>query len=145
LMTLWGTQGSRVIRGNLLVIPLADSIIYVEPLYLEAEDTGLPELRKVIVVYGTAIQLGDTLDQALANLFGEMPAVSAETAAAEEGQEPTRVIPSGELSQVRDIITRLLALDQEKRQALAAGDLATYQEKDREQSDLLKQLQDAVK
>ncbi|MCD6359474.1 MAG: UPF0182 family protein, partial [Armatimonadetes bacterium] len=143
LITLWGTQGSRVIRGNLLVIPLARSILYVEPLYLEAEDTGLPELRKVIVVYGDDIQLGDTLEDALAGIFGEM---GTSAVSAPEGEErvpatAAAAISPDTLRTVRQTLTTLLQLDREKQQALAGGDLATYQRKDREQSALLKQLE----
>lgn len=65
LLTLWGQEGSRVIRGNLLVIPIEDSILYVEPLYLQAVKSEIPELVRVIVVYNNQVTLGNSLDEAL--------------------------------------------------------------------------------
>jgi len=54
-LTLWQQEGSRVIRGNLLVIPIKNSLLYVEPLYLTAERSALPELKRVIVAYGQKV------------------------------------------------------------------------------------------
>lgn len=71
LFTLWGQAGSRIIRGNLLVIPIEKSIIYVEPVYLRAENVQIPELRGVIVAYNDKLAMRPTLDGALATLFGE--------------------------------------------------------------------------
>ncbi len=70
LFTLWGQVGSRVIRGNLLVIPIERSIIYVEPVYLKAEEAQIPELRGVIVAYNDQLVMKPTLDEALKALFG---------------------------------------------------------------------------
>lgn len=70
LLTLWGQRGSRVIRGNLLVIPIDNSILYVEPIYLQAETSELPELKRVIVAYQDKIVMRPTLEQALNNIFG---------------------------------------------------------------------------
>jgi len=147
LITLWGTEGSNVIRGNLLVIPLADSLLYVEPLYLEAEDTGLPELRKVVVVYGDDIVLGDTLEQALDKLFGDLEAgTGSETATQPVAEwETGGEVGTGALDSARQTLAHLLALDQQKQAALASGDLATYQQKNREQSALLKQLESQLR
>ena len=66
LLTLWSQQGSEVIRGNLLVIPIEDSLLYVEPLYLQAEKSEIPELTRIIVVFENRVALGETLDEALA-------------------------------------------------------------------------------
>ncbi len=70
LFTLWGQVGSRVIRGNLLVIPIEGSIIYVEPVYLKAEETQIPELRGVIVAYDDKLVMKPTLEEALKAVFG---------------------------------------------------------------------------
>ena len=59
-LTLWNQQGSQVIRGNLLVVPIADALLYIEPLYLQAEGSALPELKRVIVAYGTQISMEPT-------------------------------------------------------------------------------------
>lgn len=68
-LTLWGQKGSTVIRGNLLVIPIEESIIYVEPLYLRAEKGEIPELKRVIVSNGSDVVMGNNLEDALGKLF----------------------------------------------------------------------------
>ncbi|MCC5816168.1 MAG: UPF0182 family protein [Leptospira sp.] len=68
-ITLWSQQGSKVFRGNLLVIPIEDSILYVEPLYLRAKTGQMPELKRVIVAYKNEIVMEPTLDAALRSLF----------------------------------------------------------------------------
>jgi len=70
-LTLWNQMGSRVIRGNLLVIPIQNSILYVSPLYLRAEQGHLPELKRVIASYGEHVVMRETLSEALAALFTE--------------------------------------------------------------------------
>jgi hypothetical protein len=62
-------MGSRVIRGNLLVIPIENSVLYVSPLYLRAEQGQLPELKRVIAAYGDRVVMKETLAEALAALF----------------------------------------------------------------------------
>ena len=68
-ISLWNQMGSRVIRGNLLVIPIENSILYVSPLYLRAEQGHLPELKRVIAAYGEHVVMKETLDEALSALF----------------------------------------------------------------------------
>jgi uncharacterized membrane protein (UPF0182 family) len=76
-LTLWGQHGSDVIRGSLLIIPIEDSLIYVQPLYLVATDKGgLPELRRVIVAYGNDVVMEETLEAAIQRLFsGTLPSM----------------------------------------------------------------------
>ena len=73
-ITLWSQAGSRVVRGNLLVIPIADALLYVEPLYLQAETSQLPELKRVIVSLDNRIAMRPTLREALEAIFGPTPA-----------------------------------------------------------------------
>ena len=68
-VTLWSQQGSRVTRGNLLVIPMNDALLYVEPLYVMADQGQLPELRRVIVSDGNRVVMEETLERALMVLF----------------------------------------------------------------------------
>jgi hypothetical protein len=81
-LTLWNQMGSRVIRGNLLVIPIENSILYVSPLYLRAVQGQLPELKRVIAAYGDHVVMKETLAEALSALFeaGTAPAVPSATA-----------------------------------------------------------------
>ena len=69
-ITLWNQQGSQVIQGTLMVIPIEESLIYVRPLYLRAQAGRIPELTRVIVAYQNRIVMEPTLDQAIARLFG---------------------------------------------------------------------------
>jgi len=79
-LSLWNQMGSRVIRGNLLVIPIEDSILYVSPLYLRAVEGHLPELKRVIASYGERVVMKETLEEALAELFVEPAATKIDAA-----------------------------------------------------------------
>jgi hypothetical protein len=77
-LTLWGQGGSTVIRGTLLVVPVLNSVLYVEPLYLAAEaGGGLPQLKRVIVAYSDHVVMEDTLDAALSRIFSGAVTTSA--------------------------------------------------------------------
>ena len=92
-ISLWNQMGSRVVRGNLLVVPVGNSILYVSPLYLRAELGQLPELKRVIAAYGDRVVMEDTLPEALAALFKQnIPAVAlpASTAPAPIGTAGAR-------------------------------------------------------
>jgi uncharacterized protein len=80
-ITLWNQQGSEVIQGTLLVIPIEESLLYVRPLYLRASGGKIPELKRVIVAYQNQIVMEDTLDTALKRIFGQ---------AEEKGSKPPR-------------------------------------------------------
>ncbi|MEP7228420.1 MAG: UPF0182 family protein, partial [Gemmatimonadales bacterium] len=69
-VSLWDQRGSEVIRGDLLVIPIEESMLYVQPLYLRAEGGRIPELKRVIVAYQNQVVMQETLEGALAELFG---------------------------------------------------------------------------
>ena len=69
-LTLWNQQGSRVIRGKQIVTPIENSFLYVVPLYLRAEGTNFPQLKRVIAVAGDKVVMEPTLDEALNALFG---------------------------------------------------------------------------
>ncbi|HIK19458.1 MAG TPA: UPF0182 family protein [Leptolyngbyaceae cyanobacterium M33_DOE_097] len=74
--TLWSQAGSKVIRGDLLVIPIDQSLLYVEPVYLRAEQGELPELKRVIVAYDKAVVMEESLEQSLNAIFGVKPAAT---------------------------------------------------------------------
>lgn len=69
-LSLWDQRGSNVIPGTLLVIPIEESLIYVQPIYLKAETGQIPELKRIIVAYENSIAMEETLEQSLARLFG---------------------------------------------------------------------------
>jgi uncharacterized membrane protein (UPF0182 family) len=68
-ITLWNQQGSEVIQGTLLVIPVEESLVYIRPLYLRASNGSIPELKRVIVAYQNQIVMEETLDAAIDRLF----------------------------------------------------------------------------
>lgn len=69
--SLWNSSGSSYSRGNLFIVPIEDSLLYIEPVYLEATNSSIPEVKRVIVVYGDRIAYEETLAEALNSLFGE--------------------------------------------------------------------------
>ncbi|HDO29560.1 MAG TPA: UPF0182 family protein [Desulfobacteraceae bacterium] len=91
-LTLWGQMGSSVIRGNLLVIPIDHSFLYVEPVYLQSEQSKMPELKRVIVALGDQLQMRDNLDDALRAVF------SVEAVPAAQIKKALTGLPTGPLS-----------------------------------------------
>jgi uncharacterized membrane protein (UPF0182 family) len=85
-LTLWDQRGSRVTRGNLLVIPIGQSFLYVEPVFLLASGTNIPQLKRVIVGDGSRLAMEATLADALQVVFGERR--SNPEGAAEAGPAP---------------------------------------------------------
>lgn len=143
LITLWGQQQSQIIRGNLLVIPIENSLLYVEPIYLEAPNSPLPQLKLVVLAYEDKIVNAPTLDQALTRLFGESaaPATSAAAGLPQTPPQPTESstlpIAPANLGAVKEILQQAVALDKQAQAAMAKGDLATYQAKQRQKEQLL--------
>ncbi len=76
-LTLWGQKGSHVFRGNLLVIPINNSFIYVQPVYLQSQEGQIPELKRVIVIYNDQIEMRQTLDEALQAIFNPSGQISS--------------------------------------------------------------------
>lgn len=65
LLSLWGQRGSQVIRGNMLVLPINESLVYVEPLFLQSEQSGMPQLQRIIVAYKDQLVMEESLTEAL--------------------------------------------------------------------------------
>lgn len=116
-LTLWGQRGSDVIRGSLLIIPLEDSLIYVQPLYLVATDKGgLPELRRVIVAYGNDVVMEETLNASIQRLFsGTLPSMRV----TENGSTTVIITP-------KELGSRALEQLRKAREALRKEDFAAY-------------------
>lgn len=87
-LTLWGQMGSRVLRGNMMVIPIEQALVYVEPIYLQATQSKMPELKRVIFAYNDKIVMADTLDQAIAAVFLNAP-ISESRTKNKDGSKPT--------------------------------------------------------
>jgi uncharacterized membrane protein (UPF0182 family) len=91
-ITLWDQQGSKVIWGTLLVIPIEESLLYVRPLYLQSAEGKIPELKRVIVAYQSQIVMAETLRQALIQIFGRDVATALQPDRLESAA--TSVVPS---------------------------------------------------
>ncbi|MGE5453839.1 MAG: UPF0182 family protein [Methylocystaceae bacterium] len=121
-LTLWNQKGSSIFRGNLLVIPIENSILYVEPLYLQAAQSQLPELKRIIAVYGDKVVMEPTLDAALKRLFGESEYTPPAT---ETPSLPGAPLPT---VTVNSLITQAQQYYTQADAALRAGDFTGYGE-----------------
>ena len=94
-ISLWDQRGSEVIRGELLVIPIEESLIYVQPLYLRAQGGRIPELKRVVVAHESQVAMEETLEQGLARLFGgAVPSAAGIVAAARPAAGAPAATPS---------------------------------------------------
>jgi uncharacterized membrane protein (UPF0182 family) len=136
-LSLWGQRGSQVIRGDLLAIPIEKSILYVEPLYLAAEKSQLPELKRVIVAFGNSLAMEENLELTLQKVFGgevmrEKPAPKAALAAA-TSPEKRRTDP--------EIAAETLTHYRRAQEFLRQGNWAGYGEELRKVEEGLKELE----
>jgi uncharacterized membrane protein (UPF0182 family) len=119
--TLWSQAGSDVVRGNLLVLPMGDSILYVEPIYLRSTQSSFPEYKRVILADQTRIAFAETIEEGLAQILGEA-----------EVPDPGDGDGGGGGGELPDDVAELVLLAQElyadAQAALAAGDLGGYQD-----------------
>jgi uncharacterized membrane protein (UPF0182 family) len=140
-IALWNQQGSRVLTGNLLAIPIEQSLVYVQPLYLAAAEQGaLPELRRVVVAYGNQIAMEPTLEAALGRIFGarvrgdEVAARPAERGPAAPGVPPVATLGAA--------VQRAWEAWQRGQEALRKGDWAAYGQEQKRVEEALRQLRE---
>jgi len=133
--TLWGQRGVQVLRGNLLVIPVKNSLLYIQPVYLQAERGKIPELRRVIVAYEERIAMRETLNEALQDIFsGWTPAPASPTTAG------PRAPPAADLSGIGKDAWTIFQRGQER---LQKGDWTGYGRAMEELADVLRRLKDS--
>jgi len=137
-ISLWDQRGSRVIRGHLLVIPIEESLIFVQALYLQAEGGRIPEMKRVIVAYKNQVVMDETLDAGLTRLFGgggaPAQAVQLQGAAAAGAPAGAAVESAADLiRQAADHYDRAIA-------AQRTGDWATYGAEIKQVGELLRRL-----
>jgi uncharacterized membrane protein (UPF0182 family) len=141
-LTLWGQGGSKVIRGTLLVIPVLNSVLYVEPLYLAAEAAGgLPQLKRVIVAYTDHVLMEATLDEALTKIFGgrvstavEQPGATTPPRKAAHATAPTTTVD------FRALAREASQHYERAQQLLRQGDWNGYGEEIKKLAEVLKQM-----
>jgi len=139
-IALWDQGGSQVVRGNLLVIPIEESLIYVMPLYLRAQGGRIPELKRVVVAYQNRVVMEETLDAGLAQLFGGPGAATRAPVRVSE----TRGAASAVSARAADLARRANESFRRAVEAQRVGDWARYGEELRRLEDVLRQLQAAV-
>jgi hypothetical protein len=160
-MTLWNAAGSKVTLGNLLVIPLKDSLLYVEPVYLAASSNALPTFQKVVVTNGSTIVWGNTLQDALTSLYaaeaagpgaspspGASPTPGASSSPTATGTPAPTGTPGASgtplSSDAQTLISQASQHYAAAQDALGKKDLATYQKEMDIVGQLLAQLQQVV-
>ncbi|MGH8873953.1 MAG: UPF0182 family protein, partial [Acidimicrobiia bacterium] len=119
--TLWDQQGSNVLRGDMLIVPIEESLLYVQPVYLEAADGGLPEFRRAIVVFGDQVVMRGTLGEALGEVF---EADFGTFGGRVDGDEDDGVALPGTARELLDEAAEAFAAAEA---ALASGDLGEFQ------------------
>jgi uncharacterized membrane protein (UPF0182 family) len=153
-ITLWNQSGSRVRYGNLLVIPVEDSLLYAQPLFLRSEQSEIPELRRTVLVFGDQVVMEPTLEEALSAIFGsaapgvELPEGAEQPVAGEPGEEE---VPEGEEPApgatditdpaVADALDRAIAAFDAADQALSDGNLGEYQARTQEAEEALREVE----
>jgi uncharacterized membrane protein (UPF0182 family) len=131
-LSLWNQRGSQVLRGSLLAIPIDKSLLYVQALYLVAEQGGLPELKRVIVAFGNQIVMEETLEQGLQRIFSGK-AVSVPTPSA----APTLEVAKDQIDPARQALDHF----QRAQEFLRQGNWAGYGEELKRVEALLRQMQ----
>jgi len=140
-LSLWGQRGSQVIRGSLLAIPIEQSLLYVQPLYLAAEKGSLPELKRVIVAFGNQIAMEENLEASLEQIFGapgKPPAARGETAAASPA-------PGKVDSSVRGLVDQAWQQYGRAQEMLRQGNFAGYGDEVKRLEGTLKQLRERAR
>lgn len=123
-LNLWSQGGSDVIRGNLIAIPIEDTIMYVEPIYIEsANETSLPEVKQIIIAYEDHIVMDSNFDRALDALFDLIdPDSAAESDPGDSDVEEGDTTPSIPLEGAEAILEQFSTLFDDYQEALANGD-----------------------
>ncbi len=119
-LSLWRGEGSNVIKGDMLVVPVEESVLYFQPIFLEEEGGAFPEFRRIAVVYSDRVEWADSIDGALELVFGE----SSEDGG--EGQDGGETPPSGDQT-VEELVAEANTAFANANSALRRGDLAEYQ------------------
>ncbi len=149
-LSLWDQRGSEVIRGELMVIPIQEALVYVQPIFLRAEGGRIPEMKRVVVAYENRVAMEETLEEGLGRIFGTAPPGPA--GPAEPAAEPARgtAAPEGEAAPPAqpapvggDLARRAQTHYQRAMEAQRAGDWARYGEEIRRLGEVLQEMVEA--
>ena len=134
--TLLGQRGSEVSFGNLIVVPIEESLLFVRPFYVTANTTRIPEIRKVVAAYGDDVAIADTLQEALSELFGDAPPTQEEPVGGTgDDDEATE-------TDVDELLAEAVKEFDAAQDALEEGDLGEYQRRVNRGRELVRQAQE---
>ena len=125
-LTLWNQQGSQVLQGQTLVLPVGDTFLYVSPLYLQATQARMPQLKKVVLAVGNRLIYADTYEQAIAMLGGSQPAPTS-SAAPSKPQTPEKPSSDPRIESVRQHLQRYRELASQGKWSDAGRELDAIQ------------------
>ena len=144
-ITLLNTAGSKVLLGNMLVVPVNQSLLYIRPLYVQAVNTPQPQFKKAIVVFGDRAVMQNTLKDALQSIFGAAPPTQEQGAGAPSPAPapggPAPAPAPGPAPNVKALLDQAAAAFNDAQDALKSGDLARYQADVNKGADLVRQAQ----
>lgn len=140
--SLWNSSGTKYSRGNMFIIPINSSILYVEPVYLEATNSSIPEVKRIIVAYDDKIAYEETLAECLVSLFGEQAEEGVDTSEPGNQGGETGDNQGGESSALSqdELIDKAVTALENAQNAQQSGDWAAYGEYLDELEDALNQL-----
>ena len=136
-ISLLNTQGSQVLLGNVLIVPIEQSIIYVRPLYVQSQRSPFPELKDVIVVYAGKAAMQPTLEAALTAVFGAAPPTREQAGAAPPSAPVVPSTTPGANASVSQLLDQAKAAFDQATTDLHNGDLAAYQKDNQRGADLV--------
>lgn len=129
-ITLWSQRGSSVIRGNLLALPIKNSLLYIQPLFLQSDQGKLPALRRVIVIYGENVVMEENLETALERIFGRAQTRISEPLVPGTPTEPAKEGAAGEVPRAalsfNEMAKQANSIFNQAQERLKAGDWAGY-------------------
>ncbi len=144
--TLLSQGGSDIIQGNMLVVPIEESLLYVQPIYIEAdangasrEASGIPEFKRVVMSFNGQIEIGDSLDQTFELIFGAAPGDDGPAPPTDPTTPPTTEEPGDVPEELEVLLAQIDQALADAADALARSDLATYQAKVDETAELTRQ------
>jgi uncharacterized membrane protein (UPF0182 family) len=128
-LTLWNQQGSQVLRGQMLVLPMGKTFLYIEPIYIQASQAKMPQLKKVALSMGNNLVYADTYQQALAQLAGEKLPSTPEAAPAttSAAAAPSSAQPDARITQIRQHLVRYRELVSQGKLSEAGKELEAIQ------------------
>src|SRR4029078_7111698 len=125
-LTLWDQRGSEVIRGELMVIPIEEALIYVQPVYLRAEGGRIPELKRGVVVYQNRVVMRETLEAGLATLFGGEVPTQSDSVTTASSDSPRAPVAAPAVQTNASLLTEAQSHYDRAIAAQRSGDWAAY-------------------